>query len=62
MLHTEFIKRVNGTIVCLTCAILCHQPLAYRLGVSYDALDFKPDAVGGRSPLMSPILYFCSDD
>jgi len=29
MLDPEFINRVNGTIVCLTCAILFHQLRAY---------------------------------
>ena len=54
MLDPEFINRVNGTIVRLTCAILCHQLRAYRLGVHQDPPDFKPDAVGGRRPSMSP--------
>jgi len=54
MLDPEFINRVNGTMVCLTCAILCHQLPAYRLGVHQDPPDFKPDAVGGRRPSISP--------
>jgi len=54
MLAPEFINRVNGTRVCLTWAILCHQLRAYRLGVHQHPLDFKPDAVGGRRPSMSP--------
>jgi len=54
MLDPEFLNRVNGTMVCLTCAILCHQLCAYRLGVHQDPPDFKPDAVGGRRPSMSP--------
>jgi len=29
MLDPEFINRVNGTMVCLTCTILCHQLHAY---------------------------------
>jgi len=63
MLDPEFINRVNGTMVCLTCAILCHQLRAYRLWVHQDPQDFKPDAVGGRRPSMSPpVLGFCSDD
>jgi len=33
MLDPEFINRVNGTMICLTCAILCHKLRAYRLGV-----------------------------
>jgi len=54
MLAPEFINRVNGTMVCLTCAILCQQIQAYRLGVYQDPLDCKPDAVQGRRPSMSP--------
>jgi len=51
----EFINRVNGTMVCFTCAILCHQLCAYQLGVYQDPPDFKPDEVGGRRPSMSPL-------
>jgi len=54
ILHPEFINRVNGTMVCLTCAILCDQLRAYRLAVYQDPPDFKPDADGGRRPSMSP--------
>jgi len=62
MLELEFINRVNGTIVCLSCATLSQQLRAYRLGVYQDPPDFKPDAVGGSRPSMSPVLGFCSDD
>jgi len=54
MLDPEFINNVNGTMVFLTCTILCHQLRAYRLGVYLDPPDFKPAAVGGRRPSMSP--------
>ena len=54
MLDLEFIKRVNGTLVCLTCAILCHQLRAYRLRVYQDPPDFKPNAVASSRPSMSP--------
>jgi len=57
MLDPEFINHVNRTMVCLTCAILCHQLRAYRLGVYQDLPDFKPDAVGGRRPSMSPLSF-----
>ena len=50
MLDLEFINRVNGTLVCLTCAILCHHLRAWRTGVFQDPPDFKLDAVGGRNP------------
>jgi len=55
MLDPEFINRVNGMMVCLTCAILYHQLRAYPLGVYLDPPDFKPDTVGGRRPSMSPL-------
>jgi len=54
MLDPEFINRVNRTMVCLTCSILCHPLRAYRLAVHQDPPDFKPDAVGGRRPSISP--------
>ena len=50
MVNPEFINCVKGTMVCLTCAILCHHLRAYRLEVYQDPPDFKPDAVGGRRP------------
>jgi len=50
MLHPEFVPRVNGTMVCLTCPILCDQLQAYPLVVYQDPPDFKSDRVGGRSP------------
>jgi len=40
MLDAEFINRVNGTMVCLTCAILCHELRGYRLRVHQDPPDF----------------------
>jgi len=51
MLDTEFINCVNGTMVCLTCATLCHQLRAYRLGVYQDPPDFKPDAISKKKKL-----------
>jgi hypothetical protein len=56
----EFINRVNGTLVCLTCAILCHQLRAWRSGVFQDPPYFKPDAVGGRNPGV-PTYWVYSD-
>jgi len=58
MLDPEFINRVNGTMVCLTCAILGHQLCAYRLAVYQDPPDLQPDAVGRRRPSMSPPSLF----
>ena len=53
MLDPEFMNRVTGTMVCLTCAILCHRLCAYQLGVYHDPPDFKHDAVESRRPSMS---------
>ena len=50
----EFINRVNGTMVCLSCAILCHQLRTYRPRVYQDLPDFNYDPVGGWRPSMSP--------
>ena len=58
MLDLGFINRVNGIMVCLSCATLCHQLRAYRLGVFQHPLDFKSDTVGGRRPSMSPRPWF----
>jgi len=55
MLDPEFINRTNGTMLCLTCTILCHQLYAYQLGVYQDPPDFKHDAVGGSRPSISPM-------
>jgi len=58
ILDPEFINRVNVMMVCLTCAILCHQLRGYRLGVHQDPPDFNRDVVGGRRPSMSPPSLF----
>ena len=50
ILDPELINRVNGTLVCLICAILCHYLRAWRAGVFQDPPDIKPDAEGGRNP------------
>jgi len=62
MLDLEFINCVNGTMVCLTCALLCHQLQAWQGRVPQEPPDIKPDLVGGRSPGISRVLGFCSYD
>jgi hypothetical protein len=49
MLDPAFVERVNGTLVCLTCAILCHALRAWRTGVFPDSWEFKPDGARGKS-------------
>ena len=51
----DFLGRINGTMICLTCAILCHTLRAWRNGAYKDPGDFKPEAVGGESPIITPV-------
>jgi len=44
----DFLGRINGTMVCLTCAILCHTLRAYQTGIYLETCRFKPDAVEGE--------------
>jgi len=44
-----FLGRINGTMICLTCAIICHALRAWQTGVLKDQGDFKPEATGGES-------------
>ena len=44
----DFLGRINGTMICLTCAILCHTLRAWQTGVYKESGEFKPDAVGGQ--------------
>lgn len=42
----DFLGRINGTMICLTRAILCHTLRAWQTGVYKDPGDFKPESVG----------------
>jgi len=44
----DFLGRINGTMVCLTCAILCHTLRAWQTGISLETCVFKPDTVAGE--------------
>ena len=44
----NFLGRINGTMVCLTCAILCHTLRAWQTGIYLETCVFKPDAVAGE--------------
>jgi len=44
----EFLGRINGTMVCLTCAILCHTRRAWQTGIYLETCVFKPQAVAGE--------------
>jgi len=43
----DFLGRINGTMVCLTCAILCHTRRAWPTGIYFETSVFKPDVVAG---------------
>ena len=51
----DFLGRINGTMICLTCGILCHTLRAWKNGAYKDPGDFKSEAVGGESPIITPI-------
>jgi len=44
----DFLGRINGTMVCLTCAIHCHTLRAWQTGIYLQTCVFKPDAVAGE--------------
>jgi hypothetical protein len=48
IVEPDFLRRINGTMICLTCAILCHTLRAWQTGVYTAAVEFKPDTVGGE--------------
>jgi len=47
MLDSKFLKRINGTMVCLTCAILCHSLRALQTGVYKKPPNVNPEVDGG---------------
>jgi len=47
MLAPKFLKCINATMVCLTCAILCHSPGVLETGVYKKPPNFNPEVVGG---------------
>jgi Domain of unknown function (DUF6532) len=58
IVEPNFLDRINGTMICLTCAILCHTLRAWQTGIYKDPGDFKHDAVGGESQHETYILIF----
>jgi len=44
----DFLDRINGTMVCLTCAILCHTLREWQTAIYLETCVFKPDAVAGE--------------
>ncbi|PUU79715.1 hypothetical protein B9Z19DRAFT_1124812 [Tuber borchii] len=45
MLDQGFLKRINGNIICLTCAMLCHVLRAWQTGIFKTPAQFKHDVV-----------------
>jgi len=61
----DFLDRINGTMLCVTCAILCHTRRAWQTGVHLETCDFKPEAIGGEPDPEASVLSFrlgCSHD
>jgi len=48
IIDPAFLGRINGTMICLTCAIICHARSAWQTGVYKNQGDFKPEAAGGE--------------
>ena len=44
----DFLGRINGTMVCLTCAMLCHTRRAWQTRIYLATSVFKPDTVAGE--------------
>jgi len=48
ILDPAFLGRINGIMICLTCAIICQACSAWQTGVYKDQGDLKPEAAGGE--------------
>jgi len=48
IVEPDFLGRINGTMVCLTGAILCHTLRAWQTGIYLETCVFKPDGVAGE--------------
>jgi len=44
----DFLGRINGPMVCLTCDILYHTLRAWQTGIYLQTCVFKPEAVAGE--------------
>jgi len=56
--ETDFLGRINGIMVYLTCAILCHTLRAWQTGVHLETCDFKQEAVAGEPDPEPGVLSF----
>ena len=48
IINPAFLGRINGTMICLTCDIICHALRAWQTGVYKDQVDLKPEAAGSE--------------
>jgi len=48
IIDPAFLGPINGTMICLTCAIICLALQAGQTGVYKDQGDFKREAAGGE--------------
>ena len=51
----DFLARINGTMICLTCVILCHTLRAWKNGAYKDPGTFKLEAAGVESLIITPV-------
>jgi len=57
MLDTQFLKCINSTMVCETCAILCHSLQVLQTKIYKKPPNFNPEVVGGgRVPIIACFL------
>jgi len=54
----DFLGRINGIMVCLTCTIRCHTLRAWQKEVYHETCDFKPDGVAGEPDPEPCVLSF----
>ena len=54
----DSLRRINGTMVCLTCAILFHTLPAWPTGIYLETCVLKPDAVAGEPDPDPGVLQF----
>ena len=56
IVEPNFLGRINGTMICLTCAILCHTLQIWQTEVYKESGEFNPDPVGDQ-PEPEPTSY-----
>ena len=48
MIDLGFLERINGIMIYLPCATLCHAQMARQTQIYKKPLDFKYEVVGGK--------------